>query len=61
MGPLRHRRLQRLVDPWLDGETTTADARVVEAHVARCRSCLALVQLTVLVKQALGRRRGRRR
>lgn len=58
VGALRHRRLQRLVDPWLDGETTTLDAREVEAHIAGCRTCLGLVELTVLLKDALARRRG---
>lgn len=55
MGRLRHRRLQRLVDPWLDGETTTTETRAVAMHVAKCRTCLALVELTVLLKGALVR------
>ena len=58
---LRHRRLQRLVDPWLDNETTTTETRAVATHVARCGACLALVELTVLLKRALARHPGERR
>lgn len=56
MGPLRHRRLQRLVDPWLDNETTSTETLAVATHVARCGACLALIEITVLLKRALARR-----
>lgn len=55
-GVQRHRRLQRLIDAWIDAETTAAQDALVTDHLRRCRGCAAVVETTLLLKRALARR-----
>lgn len=53
-----HRRLQRMVGSYVDGELTRARAAAVAAHLRRCVRCSEEATLITLVKCSLRRRTG---
>lgn len=53
-----HRRLQRMVGSYVDGELSRAHAAAVAAHLRRCARCSDEATFITLMKCSLHRRAG---
>lgn len=53
MNRIAHRRMQRAVTAFVDGELDAAAAAAVEAHLRDCWDCSGDVELARMVKESL--------
>jgi anti-sigma factor RsiW len=61
MNWLAHRRMQRAVSAFVDGEVDAATAATVEAHLRECFDCSGDAELARMVKVSLDKLADRQR